>query len=151
MKDLIPSMSGEDISFACEIEKYISTLGHVDIPTYHTLHAGVYTRTIILEAGQVASGVIISIPTTLIVNGHLKLLIGNEVAEVQGFNVFIAEANRKQIALAIEKTTIAMIFKTDAKTIEEAEAEFTNEPERLASRLPSAINKIKQGALLCQE
>jgi hypothetical protein len=151
MKDLIASMSCEDIRSACEIENYIATLDHVDIPTFHTLHAGVYTRTIILEAGQVASGVIISIPTTLIINGHLKLLIGNEVAEIKGFNAFIAEANRKQIALAIEKTTIAMIFKTDAKTVAEAEAEFTNEPERLASRLPSAINKIKQGVLLCQE
>jgi len=151
MKDLIPSMSCEDISFACEMEKYISTLDQIDIPTFHTLHAGVYTRTIHLDVGQVASGVIISVPTTLIVNGHIRLLIGEEVVETKGFNVFIAEANRKQIALAIEPTTITMIFKTDAKNITEAENEFTNEPEKLASRLPNAVNKIKQGALLCQE
>lgn len=151
MKDIIPAMSSNDIQFACEVEKYISTLEQVDIPTFHTLHAGVYTRTIILEAGQVASGVIISIPTTLIVTGHIRLLIGEEVTESKGFNVFIAEANRKQIALAIEPSTIVMVFKTNAKTISEAEEEFTNEPEKLASRLPNAINKIKQGALLCQE
>ena len=74
-----------------------------------------------------------------------------EVAEVKGFDVFIAEANRKQVALALEKSSIVMIFKTDAKTIEEAEEEFTNEPEKLASRLQGAINKTKQGVLLCQE
>jgi hypothetical protein len=151
MKDLIPAMSCEDIYFACEMEKYIATLEQVDIPTFHTLHAGVYTRTIILEAGQVASGVIISVPTTLVVTGHLKLLLGKEVNEIEGFNVFIAEANRKQVALAIKKTTIVMILKTDARTIAEAEAYFTQEPDRLASRLPSAINHIKQGVLLCQE
>ena len=44
-----------------------------------------------------------------------------------------------------------MILKTDARTIAEAEAYFTQEPDRLASRLPSAINHIKQGVLLCQE
>lgn len=151
MKDLIPSMTCKDIDFACEIEKYLATMEQIDIPTFHTLHAGVYTRTIILEAGQIASGVIISIPTTLIVDGHVRLLIGEEVVETKGFNVFIAEANRKQIALALETTKITMVFKTNAKDITEAENEFTNEPEKLASRLPSAINKIKQGALLCQE
>lgn len=151
MNDLIKSMSQDDIQFAYELEKYISTMEQIDIATYHTLHAGVYTRTIILEQGQVASGVVISVPTTLIINGHIRLLIGKEVAEVKGFDVFIAEANRKQVALALEKSSIVMIFKTDAKTIEEAEEEFTNEPEKLASRLQGAINKTKQGVLLCQE
>jgi len=145
------AMSSKEIAFAKEMEGYLSALEQFNVETFHTLHAGVYTRTIILEPGQVASGVVISIPTTLIITGHIKLLIGDQVNEIEGFNVFTASANRKQIALAVKKSTIAMVFKTDARTVEEAELEFTNEPEKLASRLPQAINRIKQGVLLCQE
>ena len=145
------SMTNEELEYAKEIEKALSSMEQFDVETFHTLHAGVYTRTIILEPGQVASGVVISIPTTLIITGHVKLLIGDQVNEIEGFNVFTANANRKQIALAVKRSVIAMVFKTDARTIEEAEAEFTTEPEKLASRLPTALNRFKQGALLCQE
>lgn len=145
------AMTSKEIAFAKEMDGYLSTLEQFNVETFHTLHAGVYTRTIILEPGQVASGVVISIPTTLIITGHIKLLIGDQVKEIKGFDVFTAQANRKQIALAVERTTIVMVFKTDARTVEEAELEFTSEPDKLASRLPDAINRIKQGVLLCQE
>ncbi len=53
--------------------------------------------------------------------------------------------------VANEDSTIIMVFKTMASTIEEAEYEFTDEVDNLASRLPTAINYIKIGELKCQE
>lgn len=119
--------------------------------TYHTLHSGVYTRTIYLKKGQVIAGAFIKIPTTLIVIGNLNVSIGEEFNTLVGTHILIAIANRKQIMVANEDSTIIMVFKTMASTIEEAEYEFTDEVDNLASRLPTAINYIKIGEQLCQE
>ena len=46
----------------------------------------------------------------------------------------LARAGRKQIFVTRKPTVITMIFRTDAQTVEQAEAEFTDEAELLMSR-----------------
>jgi hypothetical protein len=140
---ILPPMSKEDIDIAYMAQEAIGKEEQVHVETNSVIHDGVYYRTIKLIAGTVAVGALIKVPTVLIVSGTVKVFVGNTVYNVSGYEVFQGEANRKQVAHAITDTYMTMCFKTDAKTIDEAEKEFTDEYEILISR--------KQGGELCQE
>ena len=81
-----------------------------------------------------AWGALITIPTLLIMSGHATLFIGEEDVELTGYAVIPASAGRKQAIYAHADTLLTMLFPTAARTVEEAEQEFTDEPERLGSR-----------------
>ena len=106
----------------------------VQIEIQHSLHAGVYTRTARIPAGVVIVGAEIVIPTTLIIAGDCETWIDGVPHRVKGYATLLAQAHRKSVFYAHANTFITMIFKTDAKTVEEAENEFTNEPEKLQTR-----------------
>ncbi len=105
----------------------------IPVVTEHVLHAGMYARTVRLEAGTVIVGVMIRIPTILILEGHCWMFAG-EWHEVQDYQVIPALAGRKQVLYAVEETNLTMLFPTTAKTVEEAEEEFTGEAHKLLSR-----------------
>ncbi len=125
----------------CELEKRVLEVPQVEFTTHHVLHGGVYYRTICIRKGVVLTGALIKIPTTLVVSGKATVLIGDgEEHLVEGYRVFAASAGRKQAFITHEDTYITMSFKTNAKTVEEAEAEFTDDHERLMSR--RGVNEI---------
>lgn len=142
----IQTMTSTQIEIARQAENYIKeNLEQLICVTEHTLHSGVYTRTVFMPKGSVSAGVVISVPTTLILQGKMAIYIGDEVKHIDGYNVITALGNRKQIAYAIEDSYATLIFKTNAKTIIEAEQEMTEECDRLMSRHPESINIIKKG------
>ncbi len=100
----------------------------------HVLHAGMYSRTAYLEAGVGIVGVTIKVPTQLIVHGSCFIYTGDTWKRIDGFRVLAAMAGRKQAFAAVTRTEITMIFPSSAKTVAEAEAEFTDEAEKLLSR-----------------
>jgi hypothetical protein len=104
------------------------------VQTDHVLHGGMYSRTVTLPAGAVLVGALIRKPTLVITTGTAKVLIGDEWADVRGYHVFPASAGRKQIFVALSPFIITMLFPTSAKTVEEAEDEFTSESKLLLSR-----------------
>lgn len=122
-----------------ELEK---TFPSVSIETEHHLHAGVYSRTVYVPKDCVVVGLTISIPTQLIACGHFVLTDGGVSREFKGYHIFDGEAGRRAAVRAIENSAFTMLFHTNAKTVEEAENEFTDQPERLLTR---------KEKLLCQE
>lgn len=106
----------------------------IEIQTEHIIHGGMYTRTIRLAAGIVLMGALVKVPTVLIVSGKTKVFTGEGWIELDGYHIIPARAGRKQIFVTQEPTSITMTFRTDAKTVEQAEAEFTDEAEALMSR-----------------
>lgn len=141
----LPAMTDEAIGKVREAESKLLAMPQVDIPTQHSFHAGMYARTVTIPAGVAITGALIKIPTLLIVNGRCEVFTGGEVVELSGYNVIQASANRKQVFLAHEDTTLTMLFPTTATTIEQAENEFTDEADMLQTR--QAENK---GVALCQ-
>lgn len=139
--NLFPSTQ-EHIVQATKIENIISSFPQKPIVTWHSLYDGVYTRTMVMEKGEALAGALIKIPTTILINGYVKGFIGGEVIELNGFNAIPAPQNRKQIFYALEETTITMIFKTNAQTVDKAEEEFTDDFKRLLSRNEESINII---------
>lgn len=139
----IPTMSEDSIQNARDMETYLLSLPQVLVTTAHTLHAGVYTRTVFIPKGVVISGALIKRSVNLIISGDTTVFIGDDKAkEYKGYASITAMPYRKQVFIANEDTYLTMFFATEATTIEEAENEFTDEVDNLISRHPSGINNI---------
>lgn len=114
--------------------KRLQEFPQVDLPTEHHIHAGVYSRTIYVKAGVAVAGVLVKIPTQLVASGHFVLSDGARSEEVKGFKVYEGFPGRQAAVVAIEDSAFTMLFATGAKTVEEAEEEFTDQYERLLTR-----------------
>jgi hypothetical protein len=133
----LPTMNGRDIEKVQGLESHLLGIEQVAIQTHHHFHAGLYSRTIRIPAGVMITGALIKIPTLLIVSGHVSVFIGGKSIELVGYHVVPGQAGRKQVFLAHADTDLTMTFATLAKTVEEAESEFTDQPTALMSRQQS--------------
>jgi hypothetical protein len=131
----VPPSTPACIAAVERVHEIVKAAPQVEIETHHVLHAGVYSRTICVPAGCVLVGALIKIPTTLVVCGQASVMLGDgEEVMVSGYQVLAASAGRKQAYITHADTFITMSFRTDAKSVEEAEREFTDEWEALMSR-----------------
>lgn len=133
-KPSLPAMSADDVGKVGRLEEHLRSLDQVQIETTHHFHAGMYARTVRIPEGVIITGALIRIATLLIVSGHATAFVGGESIELCGYNVLPASAGRKQVFFAHADTYLTMLFPTSATTVEEAEAEFTDETELLVSR-----------------
>ena len=138
----ITTMTVDEINKVRRLEDELLSEPQVKIPTSHILHAGMYSRTIYIPAGTRLVGSLMKIPTLLIINGSFLLYAGDKAIRLDGYNIFTGAAQRKQAGVALTDTSVTMIFPTAAKTIEEAENEFTDEVGLLWSRYHDAINNV---------
>lgn len=130
---LVPS-TPDALARTAQFEEYLFGLPQEPLETLHTIHAGVYTRTITIPRGVAITGALIKVPTTLVINGDVLLTVGGEVTRLKGYNVIPASAGRKTIFAAHRDSQITMIHHTSALSVEEVEMEFTDEWDRLGSR-----------------
>jgi hypothetical protein len=138
----IPAMTAQAIDKVRQLEAITRELPQVEIATDHVLHGGMYARTICIPAGVVLTGVFIRVPTLLVFEGNATVNAGDEPVTLVGYHVLAASAHRRQAFLAHEDTRLTMVFSTQAKTVAEAEDEFTDEAHLLFSRKPGAVNRI---------
>lgn len=139
----IPAMSVGAIANVAAMEKVILSLPQVKIHTWHLLHAGIYARTILIPKDIVLTGALIKIHTVLTISGDVLVNRGDaEGIRIIGVQILPAFAGRKQAFVAYEDTTVSMAFPTKAKTIEEAEAQFTDDTDLLFSRRDPDTNTI---------
>lgn len=137
----LPSMSEEEIARVTVFETELAKLPQINFFTNHVIHAGMYARTMMMPKNTTIVGVLIKRATLVIVSGHAIAYIGDRAVELKGFNVIPASALRKQAFLALEETHITMLFPTSAKTVEDAEKEFTDEHDRLGSHNDPSMNR----------
>lgn len=123
-----------------KLEDMFRDAEQVKINTNHILHGGMYSRTIKIPSGTVLAGAMIKIGTILISQGEVLVYIGDKTIKLDGYNVFAASANRKQAYFAISDVYLTTVFPTRAKTIEDAEEEFTDEANLLLSRIQQDTN-----------
>lgn len=130
----LPAMQDDALEKVRRLEAELSVKPQVAIHTSHLIHGGLYARTIRIPAGVVLTGAYIKLPTVLIINGDVTVFTGGKTLELCGYHVIAARAGRKQVFLAHADTDVTMAFASDAKTVEEAEAQFTDEVHLLLSR-----------------
>ncbi len=138
----IPAMTAQAIDKVRELEAITRDLPQVEIATDHVLHGGMYARTICIPAGVLLTGVFIRVPTVLVFEGNATVNAGDEPVTLVGYHVLAASAHRRQAFVAHADTRLTMVFATQAKSVAEAEAEFTDEAHLLFSRKPGAVNRI---------
>lgn len=138
----IPSMSDEQISLVRDMESLSLCMPQVAIETSHAIHGGMYTRSIMIPAGTMITGALVKVATMLIIQGDVVVYIGDDSIALSGHNVLPAGKNRKQAFVAITDVYLTMVFCSNAKSIREAEDEFTDESGNLISRQYDALNQI---------
>ncbi|MDZ7789725.1 MAG: hypothetical protein U5L08_04375 [Xanthomonadales bacterium] len=117
-----------------EIEAALAGMPQLDLRTDHLLHAGMYARTLHMPAGAVVTGALTTCDTVLVIQGHCWLHTGQDAIEINGYRVLSGLAGRKSICRTITDTKATMLFPTKATSVAQAEAEFTDEADRLMSR-----------------
>jgi hypothetical protein len=143
---VLSSMTPQAVAEVARLERESLKRPQVDIATEHTFHAGVYARTVTVPEGVLLTGALIKIPTLVIVSGDAVVYGDSGPRRIAGYHVLPGEGGRKQAFLAISETSITMIFATKARSIEEAEDEFTDEADRLFSRRDGAQNFAGEGS-----
>lgn len=138
----IPAMSSDAVAKVNALADASRQFPQEDIETHHAIHGGMYARTISIKAGVMLTGVMIKVPTMLIVNGDVSVFAGDQSFRLIGFHAIPASANRKQAFVAHADTAMTMLFATDAKTVADAENEFTDEADQLMSRSEESKNFI---------
>lgn len=138
----LPAMAPAAIEKVRAVEAMALEMEQIPLYTQHVLHAGMYARTIHLPEGTMITGALIKIATTLVLSGEARAYIGDEILHLTGHNVLPGSAGRKQAFVAMSAVSMTMLFPTQAKTVDEAEREFTDEYEALASRRDPAFNDI---------
>jgi hypothetical protein len=138
----LPAMSGAAVDKIRALEQINLQQEQTPIVTHHLIHAGMYHRTIKIDAGVVLTGALIKRATTVTVSGDALVSTGDYAVRLVGYHVLPASAHRKQAFLANTETHITMCFPTKAKTVEEAEAEFTDEADLLFSRTGENVINI---------
>lgn len=99
--------------------------------TEHMLHGGLYTRTVRLPTDTVCAAVLIQVPTVLILMGEVEVWSNGDLIRTSGYSVLPGSAGRKIAFVTHSDVSMSMIFPTDAKTVEEAQRQFTIEHELL--------------------
>lgn len=130
----LPAMSEGSIAKVRKLtDLSLAKLPQYPFITQHRLHAGIYARTVTIPSRGLVTGVLVKIPTILILCGKVIVYMGEgaDPVKVSGQRVFLGNAGRKQAFFGLDDYTMTMCFATRAKTIAECEAHFTDEIELL--------------------
>lgn len=130
----VPAVTPESLQLLNQVEAKMRTMPQIELKTEHILHAGMYARTVRLDARVAIVSVLIKVPTMLTINGKCRVFAGEIWRDFEGYQVMPANAGRKMIYVTFEPTEITMVFPTRAETVDEAEREFTDEGNMLLSR-----------------
>ena len=131
---LVPAITPEALAQISGVEEKMRSMPQIHVRTEHVFHAGMYARTIRLAARVSIVSVLIKIPTMIVVNGICRVYAGDVWRDLEGFNVIPANAGRKMIYVTSTETQITMMFPSNAKSVEEAERQFTEDADMLLSR-----------------
>jgi ABC-type sugar transport system ATPase subunit len=132
---IIPPMSAEVLAKVRTLQAELEKLPQVPVQMHHVLHGRMYARTCFVPAGHIAACCLVKVPTIVALAGSANLYVGkDEPLRLEGYNVLAASAGRKQAFLSLTDIALTMYTVTNAKTVEEAENELTDEAHTLASR-----------------
>lgn len=148
----LPAATPKALENILALESEVMAMPQLHFQTEHLLHAGMYARTVRLAPGTLIVGALIKIPTVLVVHGRARVFAGERWYKIEDYQVLPASAGRKQIFVALSTVEITMLFPSHASSVAEAEAEFTDETEKLVSRHDGADDIVViTGVKRCQE
>jgi len=121
-----------------DIDARMLELPQSEIPIDHLIHGGMYARTAHVPADQLVSGALLSRATVLVLQGDVTMFTGTESVRLTGYHVLPGSVGRKQLFRTHTETHMTMVLPSAAQSVDEAEHDFTDEPELLA-RAPGTV------------
>lgn len=115
-----------------DLDAAMLALPQTEIPIDHLIHGGMYARTAHVPADTIVSGALLRRATVLVLHGDVTVFTGTESVRLRGFHVLPGSAWRKQLFRTHGVTRMTMVLPSNAQSVDEAEHEFTDEPELLA-------------------
>lgn len=111
-------------------ERFAALQPQVEIPVTHTVNGDLYTRSIAIMKGVIATGAMHRHPTThLVLKGRMTILTsGGGVREIKDGAIFVAPPGNKMLGVAHEDTIWATVHITKLRNIAEIEAEICFSP-----------------------
>lgn len=136
----------EELELINKLERdTLANTPQIILPIVHNFEAGCYSRTLMLPAERYLTGALMRRTTQVLVIGDCLMNIHGKFERMVGCAVLSGSAGRKQVFIAIKNTYISMFFATEAKTVAEAEAEFTDQAAELNSRRAGGVNHVVGG------
>lgn len=127
---LVPT-SAEMLAKLRAIDAEMLALPQTEITIDHLIHGGMYARTAHVPADTIVSGALVRRATVLVLQGDVTVFTGCDSVRLTGYHVLPGSAGRKQLFRTHTETHMTMVLPSDAQSVDEAEHEFTNEPELL--------------------
>ncbi|MEQ0776172.1 hypothetical protein ABLT15_28090 [Paraburkholderia tropica] len=113
------------------VDDAMRELPQTEVAIDHLIHGGMYARTAHVPADTMVSGVLLARATVLVLHGDVTVFTGTEPVRLTGFHVLPGSAGRKQLFRTHAETHMTMVLPSAAESVDEAEHEFTDEPELL--------------------
>jgi hypothetical protein len=130
----LPRMPDDAVEAVRRVEGAMLELEQLPIETAHLIHGGIYARTVRLPAEILITGVLVKRPTVVVLSGDVTVFTGADSVRLVGYHVLPASAGRKQIFRSHAETFLTMLFPSSARSVDDAEFEFTDEAELLQRR-----------------
>lgn len=150
VSSILPPTTPEALEKVRAVDEKMRTMPQFEPRMEHLLHGGMYARTCRVNAGDAFTSVMIKVPTVLILNGKGQVFAGNKWHFFDGYLVIPTAAMRHVIYVIEKPTEITMLFPSRAKSVEEAEDEFTDEGHKLLTRQQGNGLVIITGVDPCQ-
>jgi hypothetical protein len=138
----IPSMKRHALEKVAEFVTAARKMPQVPFVTEHVIHGGMYARTVRVPAHTMLAGVLIKVPTILIVDGDIVMYTGEEVIRHTGYNVFPASASRQAAFLMLSEVRMTMMLATSLSSVRDIEKSFTDDYEMLPSLENASAHRI---------
>lgn len=119
------------------LKKHIATLPQRTIDTTHLIHGGMYSRTILIPAGTILTGVHIKLNNICIMSGDITVTTDAGVIRLTGYHVIPVKAGLSRIGISHADTHWTTLFPTELDDVEQIEDSMSDESEFLSSRLHS--------------
>jgi hypothetical protein len=127
----LPAINPTGMAKIQDMTTIIRKAGSEKFKTKHLVHGGVYTRTVIVPTHTLFTGVLLKVPTTLIVVGKISIYVGEKTILLRGYNVLPGSADRQCAFYTHSTVGMSMSLATTATSVEEIQKEFTDETHLL--------------------
>ena len=111
-------------------------LPQVGLRTEHVISGGMYARTITIPAGTVLTGAAHKTDHINVCMGDVEVLTDDGPKRLTGLHVLPTKAGMKRAGYTYAETRWTTTCRTQQTTVETAEDELVEQPERLQTRNP---------------
>lgn len=129
-------------------EKYLASLPQTEVEPEHVFADGLYSRKILIPAGNWITGKVHKqSDLNIVVYGHMKILTKNGFREAHGGEQFAGSAGIKQMGFAFEDTLWVTVHHTHLTDLDEIDKELfedNNEPKVLDFKTGKQVQEVLQ-------